>query len=348
MAVQTTTGTYAANLNTYQIIAGSLRLLGVIQAGEIVEAEEYEEALEALNAMTKHWMAMGIHVWSEIDCHLFLNAGQNSYVISGSPTVSNESNVLSHFTPTIGYAQTTLASTAAQGATSIVVSSNFNFSPGFWAGIWLDSGVTFWARVVSVTGNTVFLDAALTGQASSGAQVSNYQTDLVRPLKVPAARRYQYAAEGAGSGPIEIPLMIMSRIDYANMPNKSVPGTVTQFFYDPQLNAGTQDAYSPTPGWSRFFVWPAPSDNRSGVRFTAQRPLQDFSTQANYADLPQEWISTLRYNLAVELAPEYDCNPQRFEMISSVAQMKLGDCKAFDREPEPVMFGVSSFPSWRS
>lgn len=346
MAVQTTTGTYSSNLNTYQIIAGALRLLGVIQAGEIVEAEEYEDALESLNALTKHLQAGGIHVWSEIDAMLFLNANQERYVISGSPSFSNESDVLSHFTPTVGFAQTALTTTITSGATSFIADSNFNFAFNNWAGVWCDDGVTRWAQVESVVGNEVFLQSAIDGAAASGARICNYQHDLVRPLKVPAARRYEFAQGGQVA--IEIPLMIMSRIDYANTPNKTVPGTVTQFFYDPSLNAGTQDAYSPTPGMSQFFVWPAPSDNNSAVRFTAQRPLQDFSTQANYADLPQEWISTLRYGLAIELAPEYDCNPQRFEMISAVYQQKLAVNMGWDREPEPVMFGVSQYPSWRS
>jgi hypothetical protein len=340
----TSTGTYSATLNTYQIISGALRLLGAIQTGETVEADEYSDSLEALNALTKFWQSTGIHVWSEVDCHLFLNAGQTRYVLQGDPTV--DASVLTHATVTAGYAQTSLTSTAASGATSIAVASNSNFAAGRWAGVWLDSGVTSWARVVSVSGTTIFLDTALAGHATSGAQVSSYVADLYRPLRVPAARRYQYAA--AGAVPIEVPLMVMSRIDYANVPNKATPGIPTQYFYDPSMNAGSQAAYSNTPGQSVFYVWPAPSNNQNAIRFTAQRPLQDFTTQANTADLPQEWISTLRYNLAVELAPEYDCAPQRFQMIKLLAEEKLATSMAWDREPESVMFGVSMYPASRT
>lgn len=351
MAVQETTGTYSWNLNTYKIISGSLRLLGAIQTGESVEADEYEDCLEALNALTKHLQSSGIHVWSEVDVTLFLQPGQNRYVIGQDAVLGPSTD---HWVNSYAWGQVALAATAATGATSIVLSST-TFTPtggtlggGYTVGIWLDAGTTFWASSVSLTGSTLFLDTPLPSQASSGAQVVCYRVSSpTRPLKVPAARRYQFA--GPGGTPIETPLMIMSRIDYANTPNKNTTGIPTQWFYDPSISSGTWIVpYSPTPGAGQFFVWPTPVNNLNAIKFTAQRPLQDFTTQANYGDLPQEWISTLRYLLAVELAPEYDCTPPRFEMLKLIAAEKLETSKMFDRESEPVMFGVASAPGFRS
>lgn len=334
-----TSGTFSWNLNTAQIINGALRILSAIQSGETPPADEYEDALAALNGLTKFWQASGIHVWSEIDCMLFLQPSQPRYEIGTSVYGA-------HSCPTIGFAQTELTADAAASDTSIVVGSSFNFGVGYPVGIWLDAGTTFWSTVASVTGTTIFLTSALPSAAASGAIVVNYQTDLIRPLKVLAARRYQFAASDAT--PIEIPMAIMSRIDYANLPNKTVPGTPTQFFYDPSLTDGLQSLAVGAPGIGQFFVWPAPANNLSAVRFTAQRPLQDFVTQANTADLPQEWISALRYNLAVELAAEYDCPAQRFAMIKALADEKLEMCRAWDRETEPVLFGISMDPASRT
>jgi|SRR5262245_34288049 len=353
MAVQTTTGTYAWNLNTYLIISGALRLLGAIQTGETVEADEYQDSLEALNALTKHWQSTGIHVWSELDVTLFLQPEQTRYVIGNDTTLGVTTD---HYAQSFAWAQYALTADAAAAATSIVIGDAViaPVNPAFAVtgtaiiGIWLDAGTTFWTTVASVSGSTVFLDDPLPSQASSGAQVVSYGGSTVtRPLRVMAARRYQYAA-GDGT-PIEVPLMAMSRIDYANVPNKTTPGIPTQWFYDPSISSGTWIVpYSPTPGAGQFFVWPAPSNNQNAIKFTAQRPLQDFSTQADYADLPQEWISTLRYNLAVELAPEYDCTPPRFQMLKMMAEEKLETSKMWDREPEAVMFGVSQTPSSRT
>lgn len=323
----TTSGDSSFNSNTFEIITGAGRLLSAIQTGETLPADEYDDALKALNGLTKLWQASGIHVWAEIDCTLFLQPGQIRYLLgTGSPD---------HATESANWVQTTLSATAAASASSVTLNSTTGVAPGYQIGIWMDAGTVFWTTVNgALVGSTANLTTPLPSQASSGAQGVSYATPLVRPLKVPAGRRYQFST--AGGQPIETPMVVMSRIDYANVPNKTTPGTPTQFFFDPQLNLAVMN------------IWPAPANDTVAMKFTAQRPLQDFVTQADTADLPQEWISTLRYNLAVELAPEYDCPAQRFQMIKGLADEKLAMCKAWDREPESVMFGVAYDPTSRT
>ncbi|HLJ05358.1 MAG TPA: hypothetical protein VKT26_03750, partial [Acetobacteraceae bacterium] len=217
----TTSGAYDFNLNTYQIIAGAMRLLSAIQTGEIPPDDEYNDALLALNGMTKLWQASGIHVWSEIDCTLFLQPGQIRYQLGeGSPDQATLSSA---------WTQTALSQTAAGGAGAVVLSSVAGIAAGNQIGIWLDAGTTYWTTVAATPSwLTVPLLTALPSQASSGAQVVTYAQALVRPLKVPAGRRYLFAPPGGN--PIETPMIVMSRIDYANVPNKTTPGTPTQFF----------------------------------------------------------------------------------------------------------------------
>jgi hypothetical protein len=354
MAIAATTGTYAWNLNTYKIIAGALRLLGAIQTGETVDASEYQDCLEALNALTKHWQSTGIHVWSEMDLTLFINPSQYRYVIGHDPVLTDSQT---HFHNTYAWLQYALTATALTGATTLTISTlafNAGTGPtatigaGYIVGVWLDAGTTFWTTVVSTSGTSMILTDALPSQASSGAIVVVYAPGTEsRPLRVPAARRYQFSS--LTGTPIETPMMPMSRTDYANTPNKGTIGTPTQFFYDPSISSSSWIIpYSPSPGGGQLFIWPAPSNNQNCIKFTAQRPLQDFSTQANLADLPQEWILTLRYGLAVALAPEYDCSPPRFEMLKGLANEYLETSKMWDREPESIRFGVSGSPSPRN
>ncbi|GBQ90390.1 hypothetical protein AA13595_2880 [Gluconacetobacter johannae DSM 13595] len=321
-----TSGIAGWNPSTSSIIRGALRLLSAIAQGETPGDGEYQEALDALNGMVKTWQASGIHVWAEEDCTLFLQPGQVRYLLgtgaTDAATISSQ------------WVQGWLTATAVGGAAQIGAASVAAIAAGDRIGIWLDAGTIFWTGVVAVVGDSVSLAAPLPSQASSGAQLVAYATPLVRPLRVPGARRYQFAPPGGQA--IEVPVVPMSRLDYANVPNKTTPGTVTQFFYDPQLGAGV------------MHVWPAPSDSRSALAFTAQRPLQDFTSQADTADLPQEWISVLRYNLAREMAPEYDCPPQRFAMIAALAAEKLALAQAWDREPQSVLFGAGAGPAGRS
>lgn len=339
-----TSSSFSWNQNTDQIIRGSLRLLSAIQSGETPPADEYQDALDALNGLTKHWEASGIHVWAEFDATLFFQPGQFQYRLGlGSPDHAVVSNA---------WSQTSLTASAALNATTIAVAETTPLVTtaeamlaGVTIGVWLADSTISWALVTGVSGSVVTLSTGLTGAALAGAYVVWYGAGagFVRPLKVPAARRYQFAAR-SGS-PIETPMTIMSRIDYANQPQKNVPGVPTQWFYDPQIGQGLGGQPASPNGLMN--VWPAAVNNLSAMKFTAMRPLQDFTTQADTADLPQEWISTLRFNLAVELAPEYDCPPQRFQMIKLLADEKLEQCRAFDRESEPVLFGVSYDPTSR-
>lgn len=51
-----------------RLVTRSLRLIGVVDAAEAPEAEDYVTALEALNAMMRRWEANGIALgWNDVD-----------------------------------------------------------------------------------------------------------------------------------------------------------------------------------------------------------------------------------------------------------------------------------------
>lgn len=323
----TTSGTYTWDLTAQQIIYGALRLLSAIESGEIPPANEYEDALAAMNGLIKQWQGSGIHLWTEEDCTLFLQPNQAQYSLgTGSPD---------HACLTAGSLLTTISATALASATSVTLASVTGIAQGSQVGIWLDAGTIFWTTAAGApTGNVVPLAAPMPSQATAGAYAASYAAALVRPLRVPAGRLVFLAPQQ--SGLIEVPLMPMARLYYASVPDKYVPGTVTQYFFDPQM------------GFALMNVWPAPSNSATVLRFTAQMPLQDVGSSANIAGLPQEWIACLRFNLAKELALEYDCPPQRLQTIVAMAAEKLAMVSAWDREPESVRFGVAGYPQQRN
>jgi hypothetical protein len=113
-----------------------------------------------------------------------------------------------------------------------------------------------------------------------------------------------------------------------NLPNPLDPGISTQFFYTPQLVSG------------EFYPWPNPQNANFGARLTWYRPLMDLTTPANTADLPQEWLNGLMWNIALEMGPEFDCPPPRWQMIQQMAASKLDLIQSYDRESEPIYFGM--------
>ena len=328
MALPTTSGLVNYTLPGSQIIAAALRLCNVIQDEETPTAAMTQNGLQALNAMVTGWEASQIHVWTEEECILFLQTGQNQYQLgAGSPDHACLYN---------GYTQTQLTNSALAGATSITVSSIAGLANGNSIGIQLTSGSNFWTTISGTpSGSTVTLASGLPSGASTSGYVFAYSVALTRPLRVPAARRFQYSTL------ITTPLIILSRLDYDYLPNAYSTGLVNSAFYDPQTGNGAYNSNSPI---GLMNCWPSPSDNTYALRFVAQRPIQYFSSLANVPDFPAEWTAAIKWNLAVEIAPEYDVPAERLAVLERQAAKWYQLCAAWDKEPEPVLFGVSMYP----
>jgi hypothetical protein len=312
----TTSGTSTFNYNRDQIIRAALRKIGAIQAGEIPGAQLTQDCADQLNSMVKYWQASGIHIWTETEAILYTQVGQAQYPL-GINTPSQASTIDS---------VTSLTANAAAGASSIQVLSNFNVSNGIGIGIVLDSGAVFWTTVASFVSTTITLTSPLTDSSTSGNLVYIVSPNIVRPLRIPTARRWNTLSQ------IETPLIPLSKNDYDALPNKNLTGTVTQWYYNPQGGANN---------YGVMYLWPTPADVvNNNIKFMFYRPIQDFNTAGNTPDLPQEWINTLIWNLAYYMAPEFGCPAEVFAMVKSMAVETLEDCKGWDKEPEPTYFGV--------
>ncbi len=62
----------------------------------------------------------------------------------------------------------------------------------------------------------------------------------------------------------------------------------------------------------------------------------DFDNASDNPDLPQEWFDVLAFNLALNMAPEYDVPAERFDRIATIATKYLDDVAGFDREAESI------------
>lgn len=318
MPTSTTSGTATFNYGRDQIIKAALRKIGAIQAGETPDAQTIQDGSDALNIMVKAWDATGIHIWTEEEGILFFQPGQNQYVL-GAGTADHAAWTT--------YTYTTALAAAAQGAGSITVSSISGIATGNNIAVGLDNGNLQWTTVNGApSGSTVTLAATLTDSVSVGNPVYVYTTDVTRPLRIVSGRRFNFPSA------IDTPMIPLSRLDYRALPNKTDTGTITQFFYDPRGGANTQGV---------VYVWPTPTVSTDGFKFTWYRPMQDFNTAGNIPDLPNEWLDAIIWSLAVRLAPEYDCPPQRYMMLKNAADEAVATAQGWDREVESVYFGVN-------
>lgn len=330
MPTITTSGTYTFSQTVTEIATAALRLVQVVGDEEIPAASQLQTAIDAMAAMTKAWQGSGIHLWCEEEGILFLQPNQTVYYIGAGSTdqVANWYQV--EFT-------TLTANVATSGAT-IHVDSAFGFVIGDQLGVQLDDGTNYWTTVSSISGTTIGLTVGVTGAAAEGANVFCYPAPLYRPLRIMGARRYQYSSR------LDIPIQMWARLDYEAQPNKYTPGVTTAFFYAPQTGAGAYAAGSPL---GIMNAWPTPADNTFAMRFTAQRPIQDIGTLANQADFPVEWNAALKWNLAMEIGPEFGCPTEQMTIINAAATKWFDMASRWDRESESIRFGVAMQPGYR-
>jgi hypothetical protein len=303
-----TSGISTHGRNRDQLLTRALRLCGAIASGETPGAQEITDAAEALNAMVKHWQATGVHIWRTTEATLFLQADQVRYELGATST--------DHATETA--TQTTLSASAADGASSIVVTSATGIANGYYIGIQVDDGTFHWTTVNGApAGTTVTLTSALDDSATSGAVVLVYQTKLVRPLKILSARVYNLTSA------IETPVDEMDRIEYQELPNKTSTGSVNGFYYDRRGGANST---------GYFYIWQPSNAVEDAIRMTVARPIQDFTAAGDDADLPQEWIEAIVWNLAERLAVEYDAPDSKLVRIRERAAQYLAEVNWWERE----------------
>lgn len=303
-----TSGTSSYSRNRDQILTRALRLCKAIADGETPDSQMITGASEALNAMIKHWQGTGIHIWRTTECAVFLQADQTRYELSSTSS--------DHATES--FTQTSLSASALNGASTVALSSVTGVANGYYIGIQVDDGSFHWTTVNGApSGSNVTLTAALDDSATSGAVVIVYQTKLVRPLGIISARRFNLESS------IDTPISTWDRIEYQEQPNKTSSGVPNAVFYDRRGGANST---------GYLYVWQPNSSPEYCLKMTVARPIQIFSTAGNDPDFPDEWTNAITWNLAEELAPEYDTPDTAYTRIQSKAAKYLDEVNWFEKE----------------
>jgi len=113
----------------------------------------------------------------------------------------------------------------------------------------------------------------------------SYTLTPERPLRIITARLKR---DG-----IEIPMIELTREEYDTLPDKTVTGIPTQFYYDRQRESAV------------FYVWPAPEAAGDAVEYTYEREIEDVTDGSETLDMPGEWWEATMYGLAARLAEAY-------------------------------------------
>ena len=96
--------------------------------------------------------------------------------------------------------------------------------------------------------------------------------------------------------PIDVPVMLVSKQEYNMLGSKFSTGVANTMFYDPKVTNG------------QLYVYLTPDSYASTnltLHLVVQLPLADLSKATDIPDFPNEWMNTLVWNLADQLALEY-------------------------------------------
>lgn len=295
-----------------QLIRQAALHLKAIDANITMSADMEADFNFHLNALVKMWAAQDMHVWTTREATLFPKPGQVKYTLSSAST--------DHCTES--YVQTTLSAAEASGQTVISVTSSAGMTAADNVGIVMDDGTLHWSTIASVDSATqITIDDATDDDAASGNAVFAYTTKITKPLKIVGPRRHTISS--ARETQLDDP---MARFDYNALPDKTGAGQINQVWYDRQLAAGY------------LYLWRVPSTVTDLLKFTWHRPIEDFDNASDNPDLPQEWISALTWNLALQMSAQFDTPNDRYQIIKDRAAETLGAATLFDREQESIFF----------
>jgi hypothetical protein len=74
------------------------------------------------------------------------------------------------------------------------------------------------------------------------------------------------------------------------------------------------------------------------IKFTWLKPIEDFDAASDEPDLPQGWISTLIWNLSLELTARFPVDDNIYRRIAERAMDTFDQVSSFDREGGSVFF----------
>lgn len=128
---------------------------------------------------------------------------------------------------------------------------------------------------------------------------------------------------------IDSPMMLISRQEYNTLGSKFSTGTMNSFFYDVRNLDGKLNVFlTPTTDTATNYEF----------HFVYQRPIYDITTAQASPDFPNEWMNTLVWNLADQLAIEYGVPMGNRQEIALRARAYIEQLEGWDVEIASTFF----------
>ena len=127
----------------------------------------------------------------------------------------------------------------------------------------------------------------------------------------------------------DTPVMLLSKQEYNVLGSKFSTGTANSVFYDIKALKGLLYVYL-TPDLN--------AQTNLELHIVAQMPLDDLTTALGVPDFPNEWMNTLMWNLADQLAMEYGVPMNYRQEIAQRATLYKDQLTDWDVESSSTFF----------
>lgn len=245
-----------------------------------------------------------IHVWSNTEAFLPMNANQQQYSLGVNGDHCFTDYVSNYATDDI-----------SPGSFQVDVDSTAGMSAGDFFGIAMDNGQRHWSVIDVVDDiNTVTLIDALPGSASALASVYSYTNKIDQPVRILSIRY----SDGILFD--EIPTWQISRDEYYNQPSKTATGATNSWYYWRDLSIG------------KLNIWPIADNCNRVLRFTFIKPQYIPEDQSENILIPPEWYAPLKFKLAADLGITYAIDQNKQIILEQKAAQYLEDAMSTDNE----------------
>jgi len=307
-----TSGTTTFTVTRDQIIEAALRSLAVLEEGATPGPNALENASFSLNLILKKWQSEGIKVWTIKEYILPLVPNQTSYTIGPSATYNLNAakplrliqaylRNLSNDTSSVGKISLT------SGGTGYTVQPTNPVSATGGTG----SGAAF---------NLTFTGASVTSVMLANTGGSSYAVGDVLTM---AGGTFTTAAtvtvDSLLSVYTDMPMTVISQQEYNMLSSKQSQGNVNTVYFKPWRDYGEVSVFL-TPN---TFT----AENYE-LHLFVQTPIEDISSANQNFDFPSEWFLALKWNLAADLASDYEktlTDKQYYEQKASMLKNELMD-----------------------
>jgi hypothetical protein len=317
-----TSGTTTFSVTRNEVIAASLRLLGVLEEGATPTAQATENSSLVLNMMLKDWMTDGIKLWTVTELTIPLKANQTSYTIGPSSTYDLNTNkplrLIQSFLRNVSNVTDQVAKVSLlSGGSGYTVQPTNPVSCTGGSGTGAQFNLTY-------TGTTV-TKALLANDGGNDYAVGDVLTMSGGTFTTPAT----VTVDSLLNTYIDLPMSILSQQEYNILGSKYNTGTVNSVYYWPYA----------TYGELKVFLTPNASTSTTyELHVTVQRPIEDITTANQTFDFPSEWFQCLRWGLASEIAADYGLPLDKLGGIIARAEQYKQRLMAWDTEYASTFF----------